>query len=241
MGYIMHFNMELGGVSIEVRHRYNFIRSLCQDYLTEKPAAFSVCAEDGAIRRERELTDGRFPEAVCESTCLHRKIVQELVKHGLLLIHSAVIAVDGVGYAFLAKSGVGKSTHIRLWQQAFGSRAVVVNGDKPMYSFQNGVLMAHGSPWRGKEGLGSPISVPVGGICLLERGETNAIAPASQAQVVDKLFHQVLLPGDPEELTEFMDIVNRIVLEVPFYTLKCNMEQHAALVAYEGMKRGNAQ
>ena len=37
-----------------------------------------------------------------------------------VLFHVSVIAVDGHGFLFTAKSGTGKSTHTRLWREYFG-------------------------------------------------------------------------------------------------------------------------
>ncbi len=153
-------------------------------------------------------------------------------------VHSAAIAVDGKAYLFLAKSGVGKSTHIRLWQKAFGARAEVVNGDKPMLSLQGDTLTVHGSPWRGKEGLGAPISRPVSGICFLERGEENRIFPATKKEAVERVFHAVLLPKEPAGVASVMQMLDRILQTVPLYRLQCNMEPDAAFVSFEGMKEG---
>ncbi len=204
--------------------------------MTDKDPAFCVSVTEDAILREYTQSEGNFSEELCECTCIHREIVKTLVCYGMFLMHSAVIAVDGVAYVFMAKSGVGKSTHIRLWQAAFGERAVVVNGDKPMFSFSGDMLYVHGSPWRGKEMLGSPISAPVGGICFLERGEENVICPATDRDIVNKIFHQVLVPTDPDDVSLFMNFMNKMTRKIPFYNLKCNMDPDAALVSYEGMR-----
>lgn len=233
----MDFCIELGGVSVEIHHQYEYIRRLCHDYITDRSPAFSVEASATQIEAEMQRSKGKFPREICESTCLHREIVKGLVKYGLILMHSAVVAVDGEAYVFMAKSGVGKSTHIRLWMEAFGERVVVVNGDKPMFSFAGDRLMAHGSPWRGKEGLGVRLSLPVKAICLLERGNVNTIVPASEKEVLSRIFHQVLLPVNTADLATFMGIVNRILREIPFFKLQCNMDMEAALVAYEGMRK----
>ncbi len=232
----MSFKIELGGVSVEINHRYEYIKKLCRDYMTDREAAFSVSVTDEQIKEERKATDKSFPLSVCESTCIHREISNRLVSYGVFLMHSAVVAVDGTAYVFMAKSGVGKSTHIRLWQECYGERAVVVNGDKPMFSFKDDVLYAHGSPWRGKEQLGEPISMPVGGICFLERNENNIIDPATSEDIVNKLFHQVLLPKNSEDIEMFMDFISRMAATIPFYKLKCNMCPDAARVSYEGMR-----
>ncbi len=238
----MEFKVKICNIVINICHTHGYIRALCREYLADEgeTADFCVSTTAEAIEAEKQMcAEGReaFSDGVFEATCLHREIVRGLVRYGVILMHSAVIAVDGRAYVFMAKSGVGKSTHIRLWREVFGERAVVVNGDKPFFSFVGDTFTVHGSPWKGKEGLGAPMSMPVGGICFLSRGEENAISPATEAEVVERLFHQVLLPKSAAELGTFMAILNRILKTVPFYKLKCNMAHEAALVAYEGMRK----
>ncbi len=233
----MQFTLQIAGVSIGIEHRYDYIRLLCSDYLTASPPAFWVSVTQQQIEAEQAKSFGHPPLYACEATCLHREIVQALLPYGILLIHSAVVAVDQEAYVFLAKSGVGKSTHINLWRQYFGERATVVNGDKPFFSFTQGKLTVHGSPWRGKELWGQNISLPVKAVCLLERGEENRIRPCSQGEILSKLFHQVLMPTDRNEMQQFLELIHRILQVIPFYRLQCNMNQSAALVAYEGMQK----
>ncbi len=232
----MNFAIEIGTIPFEVNHRHGYIKELCRDYMTDKPPLFSVFVTDSQIEAERAAVQNRFSYEICESTALHREIVAHMLRYEVFLMHSAVVSVDGTAYVFMAKSGVGKSTHISLWQECFGERAVVVNGDKPMFSFVGDTLYAHGSPWRGKELIGVSVSAPVGGICFLERGEKNLILPSSETDIIRKIFHQMLVPESSEEQAVLMSFVNRLIKNVPFYNLKCNMEREAALVAYEGMR-----
>ncbi len=232
----MEFCVLLAGVPVRVVHKYEHIRALCEEYLTDKEPILTVSATDEEIEAENAITNGEFPLEICEGTCIHRAATRALVKYGVMLIHSAVITVDGEAFVFMAKSGVGKSTHIRLWQKVFGERAVVLNGDKPYFTYENGVLTAHGTPWRGKEFLGCNMSAPVRGICILRRGEKNEISPATSHDAVGQIFHQVLLPQDGADLASFMAMMDKIIKNVPIYNLYCNMDDDAARVAYNGMK-----
>jgi hypothetical protein len=234
----MEFCVSMAGVAVRVVHKYEHIRLLCEDYLTDDEPVITVTATDEEIEAECEITNGEFPPEICEGTCIHRAATRALVKYGVMLIHSAVITVDGEAYVFMAKSGVGKSTHIRLWQKVFGERAVVLNGDKPYFTYENGVLTAHGTPWRGKEFLGCNMKAPVRGMCILHRGLENSISPATSRDAVGQIFHQVLLPQDGADLASFMAMMDKIIKNVPMYNLYCNMEDDAARVAYNGM-RGN--
>ncbi len=232
----MEFCVSLAGIPVRIVHKYDHIRDICEGYLTDEEPIITVSATDGEIEAEVKLTNGEFPIEICEGTCIHRAVTRALVKYGIMLIHSAVVTVDGEAFVFMAKSGVGKSTHIQLWQKVFGERAVVLNGDKPYFTYEDGVLIAHGTPWRGKELLGCNMKAPVRGMCLLHRGAENEISPATSRDAVGQIFHQVLLPQDGAEMASFMVMMDKIIKNVPIYNLYCNMEDDAARVAYNGMK-----
>ncbi len=235
----MRFKMNLAGTVISIEHKYDLIRSISADHIADEDEKedFSVSVDEHDIKAEKELSgDVVFSNSALEATCIHRKIVEKLLYKGSIIIHSAVVEVDGASYAFLAKSGVGKSTHVRMWLDLFSDNAKVINGDKPMFAFENGRFTVYGSPWKGKEGWGCNTSSPVKAMCFLERGETNEIRRAAVSEILPRLFNQVLMPSGQDELAIFMNIIDRIVTEVPFYILRCNISREAAEVAYRGMK-----
>ena len=95
-----------------------------------------------------------------------------------ILVAVVVFAMDGQAYLFSADSGVGKSTHSRLWQQVFGDqRVTIINDDKPALRLRDGVWYVYGTPWSGKYGLNHNLCYPLAGICFLERSKTNKIVP----------------------------------------------------------------
>ena len=152
------------------------------------------------------------------------------------VFHGSVIAVDGEGYLFTAKSGTGKSTHTRLWREYFGERAVMVNDDKPMLKVTDNGVIAYGTPYNGKHRLGANIYVPLKAICILTRGEENNIVRIDKSEAYAMLVQQVYRPQDPMQLMKTLDIVDRMAEGVKLYKLACNLDISAAQVAYEGMK-----
>jgi len=143
--------------------------------------------------------------------------------------------VDGKGYLFTAHSGTGKSTHTRLWRQAFGDRAVMVNDDKPFLELTDTGVWLHGSPWSGKHGLDSNISVPLQGICLLERGAENCIRPAEARELLPMLHKQSYVPLDTDRHPMQQTLVEALAERVPLWHLCCNKDPEAAQVAYAAM------
>jgi serine kinase of HPr protein (carbohydrate metabolism regulator) len=54
-----------------------------------------------------------------------------MVDYGVILFHGSALSLDGEGFIFTAKSGVGKSTHAGLYRELYGERVEMINDDKP--------------------------------------------------------------------------------------------------------------
>ena len=172
----------------------------------------------------------------CALPILYRKIAEIMPGYDTFVFHGSVIAVDGVGYLFTAKSGTGKSTHTRLWREYFGERAVMVNDDKPMLKITDSGVIAYGTPYNGKHGLGTNISVPLKAICILTRGEENSIVRIDKSEAYPMLVQQVYRPQNSMQLMKTLDLVDTMAESVKLYKLVCNMEIEAAKIAFEGMQ-----
>lgn len=231
------FYIKIAEIMIGIDNKYSYIRRLCSDYeVEENTPAFFVSATEKEILQEQN-GEPDFTKGYCESLCVYRNLCRKLIDYDAFLMHSAVIAVDDIAYVFAAHSGVGKTTHIRLWQDEFGDRAQVVNGDKPIFRFMDGMLYACGTPWQGKEGLGSNIMRPVQGICFLEQSPQNSIRSLELSEITERIFHQLLMPREEEELDHFIALVERMITTVDCYLLQCNREREAAQLAYQTMRR----
>ena len=128
------FCVQIAGVLVAVENRYAFTERLCADYIVDvspDECAFSVSATPEEIAAENNDEDA-FSPAYCESLALYRKMCTRLLDYDAFLFHAAVVSYAGRGYAFAAKSGTGKSTHVAQWMHALGDRVTVVNGDKPL-------------------------------------------------------------------------------------------------------------
>jgi len=176
-----------------------------------------------------------FSDSYLETLAVYRQLAEQLLDYSTLLFHGSVIAVDGVGYLFTAKSGTGKSTHTRLWREYFGERAIMVNDDKPLLQINEGGVTVYGTPWDGKHRLSSNIAVPLKAICILNRGEQNHIQSITRKEAYSMLLQQTHRPTSPIGLTKTMQLLDKLTECVKLYNLHCNMQTEAAQVAYEGM------
>lgn len=230
------FHIKLAEVVIAVNNRYQTAEQICKEYITDEPeAAFEVSVSEEAI--DEELLKGDFSRGYCESICIYREIVKKLPKYGVFFLHASVVEVDGESYAFMAKSGTGKSTHTSLWLEHFGERARIINGDKPLLRFADDKLYVYGTPWCGKEGYQINTSSPLKALCFLERGSENLIRRLGDSEIVGRLFNQVIMPENTSETESFLKLLDRLVRELPMWLLKCTISNEAVITAYEAMSK----
>ena len=215
------------------------------DITTESVTRIRITQSDIDFEREKsareDIKEGipirRFSDAYLETLAVYRKIADCFLSCDTLLFHGSVIAVDGEGYLFTAKSGTGKSTHTRLWREYFGERAVMVNDDKPLLHITDSGVTVYGTPWDGKHRLSTNIAVPLKGICILTRNAKNRIEPVEPHAVYPLIVQQTNRSLSADGMKQTLSLIDRMLNVVPVYRLGCNMDIEAARVAYEGMNR----
>ncbi len=223
--------IKIAELAIGIDNRFAHIERLSRDYVTDEPPLFVVSVTDEERRAEAARSSEEFSDGYLESTVAYRKIAEQLPKYDGFVFHGAVLAVDGVGYAFTARSGVGKTTHTRLWLSHFGKRAEYVNGDKPIIRFIDGVPYAFGTPWRGKESYGRNMSARLRGIALLARGEINRAERIDASEAVTQLLSQMYIPKRADTARMSLLLLNRLIASTDIIRLECNMEPDAPIVS----------
>ncbi len=219
-----------------IMYRYDVTPAVCRDYeVCGGEPAFWISVTDEEIAYEQEKAEVAISPEWAEVTAISRKLAAAVIPYDAFLFHAALIEYEGVGYAFSAKSGVGKSTHIGLWREVFGETVRVINGDKPIVRFADGKVYAYGTPWCGKERYNINDKCELKNICFIERAEKNAIRAITATEAVPRILPQILLYKDGQMNLALLGLVDRLCSDVKFYVLGCTPEKEAALVARAGM------
>ena len=242
---MIKFTIALAGRRIGVSALYESTLHFCSEYICDGEVDFSINVSRDDIEFEHkksareDMLEGiptrHFSDAYLETLAVYRKIAEHMLEYNTFLFHGSVVAVDGEGYLFTAKSGTGKSTHTSFWRKEFGNRAVMINDDKPLIQIRNGKALVWGTPWDGKHRLSTNTSVPLKGICILERGAENCIEPISPKDALPMLLQQSYRPQSPAGIASLLSLLDKLTEASPFYRLKCNLDPSAARVAYNGM------
>lgn len=234
----MTFVYKIADVVFGADIKYSYTYSLMKDYLApigSKPE-FTIAATEEDIRREYSLSPYKPGDGICESTALYRKFIYILMdKYDGFFFHCSAVAVENRAIMFTAQSGTGKSTHRGLWVKNYKDRVVVINDDKPVVRKTDGVFFVYGTPWQGKENLGCNIKVPAKALCLLSRSKTNSICKAGTAAVVARMMNQVIRPQDMGLMDKLLALLDEFITQVDCYDLRVNMDDSAAVTAYEGI------
>ena len=206
--------LKLAGLTVRIDARYPYLPLLCRDYtVPEGEPELTICATEEDLLREGAALPQASP-GYLESVAVYRKLCDALALRGVVLLHAAVLVTDGRAYAFTAKSGTGKSTHLKLWMDMLGDRAFVLNGDKPLMLLgEDGQVWIYGSPWCGKEGWNRNTSAPLGALCL----------------------PQLLRPSTPEGVLRTLSLADECLRRVPLFLLGCNISPEAAALSYAAM------
>lgn len=227
---IADFNVEV------TDEKGNWYRKL-DNYKADFPVAdFTIDITEEDIEEQKNSIDIEYPSDGFYkfSACL-KKLTENALSKNAFMLHSACFDVDGVGVAFSANSGTGKTTHMLLWQKLLGDKMVVVNGDKPMIRFfddEPQTPYAYGTPWNGKEKFGKNMRTKLQHICFIERSKTNYVEEMKKEDAINLIFKQVYMPKNPVSMTLTMQLVDRLLSCCKLWKIHCNMELEAAEVAY---------
>ena len=162
----------------------------------------------------------------------------ELLKFDGLYIHASAVELNGQVYLFSGNSGIGKSTHTRLWQQVHGEAACIINDDKPALRKLDNCWYVYGTPWCGKDGINQNRKAELAGICFLSRGEKNCIRKLEKQEAFAKIVAQTVRKFNRlENLDLMIHHVNNLVNDIPIYELVCKPDRDAAILSYETMCR----
>ena len=236
------FTIDIAGMKIRVNNRFDLIREKCADYITEDTNNPDLVMEASPERIRHSLEwkmlvdHERITEEEGEFDAAPYTVYGQMTPFDAFWLHSVLLEADGVGYAFSAPPGYGKSTHARLWLKAFGDEVRVINGDNPVIRLQDGVFYGHGTPFCGKEGDQVNTRVPVAGVCFLKRAESNSIAPMSPALACAHMLRENTCIRE-QVAEDYIALCSRFLEKVPAFVLSCNTDISAAFTAREGLRR----
>lgn len=227
-------------IPVGVTARGQYFEQNCMEYLAEGETPqfeISVTLDDLEYEQEHAENNTVLPQFYLEFIALYRQFCEKVLDYGVVLCHGSVVEYNGNAYMFTAPSGTGKSTHARMWREHFGEDVIMINDDKPLLKFKEDGVYAYGTPWDGKHHLSTNRCAKLAGICFLHQADENNIDRIGAEKSVDLLMNQIYRPRSPEGLLKTLDYVDRLMKEVPMFSMGCTISEDAAEIAYHAMRK----
>lgn len=232
----------LSDVSITWAEHFRFY-DLGQQYLiqikAEKggPGYHMVVSKDftaAQIYTQKEIEINEFN--IMLSWFLMMVFAQVAVFHQRILIHASVVEREAEAYAFLGKSGTGKSTHSSLWIR-YLSGFKLLNDDNPAVQVKDdGTIAVFGTPWSGKTACYRNEERILKGFVRLQQFESNHFYPKS-----DRAAFVAMLPScsgirwNKHIFSTMVGVLTKIVQSVPIGELACLPDREAAVLSYNNI------
>ena len=149
---------------------------------------------------------------------------------------NGLIDQQELGYLFLGHSGTGKSTHARMWLEAFKD-AWLLNDDNPILRvMEDGEVRVYGSPWSGKTPCYNNAYARVGGIVKLSQAPHNKIRTLSLPEAYAYMLSSASGLKMEKQMADCMyETIKHVITHVKCYHLACLPNTEAAEVAQRGM------
>lgn len=147
-----------------------------------------------------------------------------------LLIHASLVRNNGYGYAFIAKSGTGKSTQVSMWLRYIPG-SDLMNDDNPIIRIIDGKPVIYGGPWSGKTPCYRNIKAPLGAITRIDRAQANSVDKLSPIEAFASLLPACSsMKWDKDIYNAICDTITKIIETTGIYTLHCLPNREAAEV-----------
>ena len=221
----------------EINIKYDRLRNLATPFLYEGSRETDLVLTVDPKYIEQLSKSKSFVEGIggAEEFVYSKSFNRSIIPYDAMLVHSSAIIVKGEALLFSAKSGVGKSTHTRLWKKAFGDEVTYINDDKPVVRFCDNKCRVYGTPFDGGSGIANNISAPLRAVIFIERGEENSICKASTNEIINRLYQSTIHSLDKDTANSMLSNFDKLINCAEFYILKCNTDISSAYVAREGL------
>lgn len=157
-----------------------------------------------------------------------------------LIIHASVVRHRGYGYAFIAKSGTGKSTQTANWLKMIPD-CDLMNDDSPIIRIIDGLPYIYGSPWSGKTPCYKKTSAPLAAISKIDRKAENYVERLRPLTAFVTILPSCsTMKWDSSIYEKICDSVSRIIATTQVYILHCTPDAESALVCHKAISKRDA-
>ena len=201
-------------------------------FLSNEKEQEEICIEISDIKKYHEMYP-YFTKEQCERVALKYQMDRIIVDYDAFPIHASALSYKGEGYVFSALSGIGKSTHARIWRETYGKDVIMINDDRPYLKIVGNSVFAYSHPQAGKHDIYTNTMCQVKVIGKIVRDERNYVKRISKAEFFPFLVQQTFTMDEPQITSKIITLITKVLNQVHLYEIHCNMSKDAASSIYE--------
>ena len=228
---------KIADLIVEYTAKYDELKRLSEQFIYngERETDITLSVTDKQLENMLSRSVEGTTISGIENLAMSSEFNRAAIKYGVMLVHSSALIYNNEAYLFSADSGVGKSTHTKLWLKAFGDKVHIMNDDKPVVRLYDDHAVAYGTPFDGGSGIALNERYPLKAIIFVERGEENSVRIPDNKEIIQKLYFQTARMVNRETAEKMLVNLERLLHLTKFYVLTCNMDISAAYTAYNSI------
>ena len=165
---------------------------------------------------------------------------QAMLKYDTVLFHASVIEKDGKGYAFLGKSGTGKSTHSRLWLKYIPDTKLLNDDNPAVRIMKDESIMIYGTPWSGKTPCYRNVGVLLEGLVRLNQAPENQWKKVSGKEALLSVLPScTAIRWNRNLFDQMLNSLEKIIASVHIGQLSCLPDEDAAHLCSQELTKNN--
>ena len=233
MYYPICCTVGLGGVALRLHLHFQESAAFFALWETKDDPAAEVCMteDEWAYMMKR----GFALNVYNETSLLTAYCSDALLPYDRCVFHAVALRCRDRAWIIAAASGVGKSTQARFLQELWPGEFSVICGDRPVLQLtEDGGVMAHPSPWNGKEGWHGATAAPLAGIVFLQRGNSNEAYSLKRHEAALHCLASAIHTGIAEtDIRQTADFISRLLERVPCYLLQSDQVPDSTRLLYD--------
>ena len=230
---MISFKIKIANIVLLINAFHESTKRYCYDFLCDEKEDYEITMSEEDLINEVTNSNNGHVYASEEISALYRKIADLFIERNIIVFHGSSFKVNNCGFIVTARSGVGKSTHVKLLEQVIGDSFSYINDDKPLVSVNDDITI-YSSPWNGKERRGNNNSALLKGVIFLNRSVDHTYRHIiNKEEIYIKLLSQIYLPKEKSKREKALKIIDIILKKINFYEINVNNDIESAKMTYK--------
>ncbi len=231
---MINFKIKIADTVLEINAFHEVTKRYCEDFLSNEDSKYAITMTEEDLLNEKCINEDGKVYASEEISALYRKIADLFIEQNIVVFHGSSFKVGNNAFIVTARSGVGKSTHVRLLKEYLGNEFEYINDDKPLLEVNDNEITIYSSPWNGKERRGNNIHAPLKSVIFLNRGLANTYRKLdNKEEIYFRLLSQVYLPKEKSKREKALKIIDILLKRINFYEINVNTDISSAQMTSE--------